>query len=333
MSLDLSFIIPVYNVENYLEECVNSILCQIEHNCEIILVDDGSTDNSGEICDKLAFDCSVIKVIHKENGGLSSARNAGMQIASGAYVAFIDSDDRIAQGAASAILDWIHKGGADMCFMTAIKFYPNGRIEPMGDEITQEGLRNKTKAEILQYLALRPKYPGSVCTKIFRKAFLDQHKIVFPADRSYHEDLKYTLSCILAANSYDALMMPYYEYRQNRIGSITNRTTKKSYDDLCSILEQTVREYGNGEKPIDERNRYAMAFVAYEYTLLVWQYARLDRNQKAAGIKFLREYRWVLRFGTTKRIKAIRLLSSVCGIRCTSRLLDLYMNNRKKSKE
>ena len=89
----LSVIVPVYNVKKYLIECLNSILSQTFTDFELILVNDGSTDNCGEICDKYASQDSRVVVIHKENGGLSSARNSGLEYASGKYITFIDSDD------------------------------------------------------------------------------------------------------------------------------------------------------------------------------------------------------------------------------------------------
>ena len=92
----ISIIVPVYNVEKYIRRCINSILNQTYQYLEIILVDDGSTDNSGLICDKYAHMDNRITVIHKKNGGLSSARNTGIDIAKGAYIGFIDSDDWIA---------------------------------------------------------------------------------------------------------------------------------------------------------------------------------------------------------------------------------------------
>ena len=91
----LSIIVPVYNVEKYLEDCIESLLNQTYKNYEIILVDDGSTDSSGKICDIVAESSSKIKVIHKENGGLSSARNTGLRVARGRYIGFVDSDDYI----------------------------------------------------------------------------------------------------------------------------------------------------------------------------------------------------------------------------------------------
>ena len=89
----ISIIIPVYNVEKYLKECVDSVRKQTYKNLEIILIDDGSKDNSGKLCDELAKEDNRIKVIHKENGGLSDARNVGIENATGEYIQFIDSDD------------------------------------------------------------------------------------------------------------------------------------------------------------------------------------------------------------------------------------------------
>ena len=105
----ISVIVPVYNVEAYLARCVDSILAQTHRSLEVILVDDGARDSSGAICDAYAVKASRVKVIHKENGGLSSARNAGLEIASGEYIAFVDSDDWIETDAYSHLLEVMKK--------------------------------------------------------------------------------------------------------------------------------------------------------------------------------------------------------------------------------
>ena len=100
----ISVVVPVYNVEHYLKKCVDSICHQTYRNLEIILVDDGSTDCSGSLCDEFATSDSRIRVIHKSNGGLSDARNAGMELASGEWWMFVDSDDYIAPDTAETLL-------------------------------------------------------------------------------------------------------------------------------------------------------------------------------------------------------------------------------------
>ena len=110
----ISVIIPVYKVEKYINRCVESVLVQNYHNIEVILVDDGSPDNCGIICDKYAETDSRIKVIHKKNGGLSDARNAGLDIATGQYICFIDSDDYIEKDMLKDMYDNIVRTGADI---------------------------------------------------------------------------------------------------------------------------------------------------------------------------------------------------------------------------
>ena len=110
----ISIIVPVYNVESYLERCVNSIINQTYHNLEIILVDDGSPDGSGDLCDKLAKNDDRITVYHKKNGGLSDARNYGVQNANGEYITFIDSDDFVAKDYIEHLYSMIQEFNADI---------------------------------------------------------------------------------------------------------------------------------------------------------------------------------------------------------------------------
>lgn len=118
---ELSIIIPVYNVEDYLHRCVDSILSQDYNSYEIILIDDGSTDSSGLLCDELAETQECIKVIHKSNGGLSSARNTGLRMAEGQYIWFIDSDDYIAEKCLDEIMTQIKSDGSEILFLSYIR--------------------------------------------------------------------------------------------------------------------------------------------------------------------------------------------------------------------
>ena len=124
----ISVIVPIYNVEAYLEKCIESILSQDYTPLEIILVNDGATDGSGEICDKYAKQYENITALHKKNGGLSSARNAGMEIMQGEYVSFIDSDDYIAPDMISTLYADLIKNNADISCVSAYNVYPNKTI-------------------------------------------------------------------------------------------------------------------------------------------------------------------------------------------------------------
>ena len=114
MDAVVSFVVPVFNVEKYLEQCVSSILSQSYRNIEVVLVDDGSTDNSGSICDSFVKKDKRVRVIHKENGGLSSARNAGLEIITGSYVVFTDSDDFVSPDMVQTMLNTIQSTDSDL---------------------------------------------------------------------------------------------------------------------------------------------------------------------------------------------------------------------------
>ena len=163
MNRDLiSIIVPIYNVEKYLTECVDSIIKQTYKNLEIILVDDGSTDHSKDICDQYVKIDTRIRVIHKVNGGLSSARNAGIDIANGNYYMFIDSDDYIKEDMVELLYSVMIENQCDMTICNIIRFYDNGDVKPLY-RVEKDGLclDNLDKFETL----VQP----SVCNKLFNK--------------------------------------------------------------------------------------------------------------------------------------------------------------------
>lgn len=135
MASRISVIVPIYKVEAYLNRCVESIVNQTYQNLEIILVDDGSPDNCPKVCDEWSINDSRIKVIHKKNGGLSEARNSGMEIASGEYISFIDSDDYIALEFFETLLSVMEKENSDIAECNVVKFYEDGRFEKYSDDL------------------------------------------------------------------------------------------------------------------------------------------------------------------------------------------------------
>ena len=327
MSKAISFIIPVYNVEKYLRECVDSILCQLTDECEIILVDDGATDSSGSICDSYATMNSKVKAVHQENGGLAAARNTGLDYAGGEYIAFVDSDDYLAFDCVSEILRWISSGGADVCFMRAMKVFPDEKQRLLDDEMDAKQLR-MGKENAIKYLSERSKYPGSPCTKIFKRALIEKYNLRFPDDRRVSEDLGFVLQCILGAESYDALQVDYYYYRQAREGSITNSVTYKSFLGLKAFVEESTEKLTNDKKSKGAIEKYAMSFVAYEFSIMVWQYTHVTKENQREAIKFLKEYNWVLDYSATKKTRLIKAVCKCLGITICANILKFYMKHR-----
>jgi glycosyltransferase involved in cell wall biosynthesis len=314
----------VYNVELYLEECVDSILSQMTEECEIILVDDGSKDSSGAICEKYAQQDTRIKIVKKENGGLSSARNAGLSVAVGEYVAFVDSDDKIAEHSVSEILNWIGSGGSDLCFLQATKFYPDGSFKKMGDAIIKEKIALQSREDAINHLATRPKYPGSACTKLYRREFLVRNQLHFPYDRRFSEDLGFVRDCIMLAKDFDSLDIPYYLYRQNRKGSITNQISFQNFKDLVLFLTESIEKLTVNKKPKDSVSNDLMNFVAYEYGVLLFQYTMISKKEKKEALLLLKEFRWTLKYALSPVGKLIALFITLFGIRFTAFLIKEY---------
>ena len=325
MDKKLSFILPIYNVEAYLPQCVDSILCQATEDCEIILVDDGSPDGCGAICDRYAGQHDIIKVIHKPNGGLSDARNAGFDLASGNYILFVDSDDYLEPGSVERILRWIDTTDADVAFLLSRKVYPDGSSEPLGENLSREEIFGKSREAVLRYLAARPKFPASAWGKIYRRAFLVEHGFRYPDDRRLSEDLQYSLDLFLTAEKFDYLDFPYYCYRQNRAGSICNTVSGKYYFDTFLFVTESAARFAENKKAKDEVSALSLSFAAYEYAILLWQMMQLSGADREKALAMLKEYRWVLAYGKSVRTRLVHLAVGILGLQGTAKLLDWYM--------
>ena len=328
MEKKLSFVLPVYKVEKYHPQCLESILNQATEECEVILVDDGSPDNSGAICDSYAEKYPNVKVTHIPNGGNSAARNLGVDLAEGKYICFIDSDDYIDEAAVAKMLDWISREEADVCFLQATKVYPDGTKEPLGEGMVGEQLRGKTRQEALAFMATCSKYPGGPWAKLLRREFLMENSIRFPGDRRLCEDLFYTLDVYLAAERFDALDFPYYYYRQNVAGSITSTISPRYYFDKARFVTYVAEQFCDGTVPRDAVAESAVSFAAYEYSILVWHLLCMEGEEKKKARKFLEDYRWVLKYGKSRKTKIVRLAVSLLGFELAARVMEVYLKNR-----
>lgn len=328
MDKKLSFILPVYKVEKYLPQCLDSILSQCTTVCETILVDDGSPDGSGAICDDYARRYPDVQVVHIPNGGNSAARNLGVSMAQGSYICFVDSDDYIEPGSVEKMLAWIENVGGDICFLQAAKVFPDGRKVPLGEGMTHQGLAGKTREEALAFMATCPKYPGGPWAKLIRRQLVEDNHIRFPADRRLCEDLFYTLELYMAAERFDALDFPYYCYRQNVAGSITSNVSAKYYFDKASFVTFVADTYSRDRRPLHREGESALSFAAYEYSILIWHLLAMTGEDQRRAFAFLESYRWVLDYGKSRKTRLIAKAVRLLGLKGTARLLDIYMKHR-----
>ena len=230
----ISIIVPVYKVEQYLEKCVNSITNQIYKNLEIILVDDGSPDSSPDLCDKLAKQDKRIKVIHKQNGGVSSARNEGLKQATGDYVAFVDSDDWIEKEMYQEMQELAVKTDSDMVFAKTRQIYADGKISHI-NEINLPKLRNK---EIIYFFSNARSGEDSVsifggpCRMLVKSEIAKS--CTFSTKLKHGEDLFFVLDCVEKAEKIEVIEKYFYNYFFNT-SSVTNSIGKNYFQNIKDL--------------------------------------------------------------------------------------------------
>lgn len=322
--MELSVIIPIYKTEEYLEACVNSILSCPSPAVEVILVNDGSPDCCPMICDAYAQADSRVKVIHKENGGLSSARNAGLSAAKGKYVTFVDSDDKIYSESVADVLRWCADEDKDMCFLLTEKIYPDGTKKSMGEGLVKSQICAQSRMSAIDHLTSRGKYPGSAWAKLFRRDFLMENGLYFPDDRRYSEDLGFIRDCMMKANSFDLLEVPFYQYRQNRKGSITNQVGAKNFYDLLTFISESSEKLTVDKRARDPIGGYLMRVVAYEYSVLLYTYSALPKEERKGALLALKQYKWVLKYAMHMKVRVIFMMCNLLGLRFTSILTRQY---------
>ena len=224
MDPEASIIIPVYNVKRYISECINSVRMQSFPNIEIILVDDGSTDGSGEFCDRIGQKDERIRVIHRSNGGLSAARNTGLDHASGKYIAFLDSDDLMHPDMIRRLLETAEKTQADIVACGAYLFYENA------DSIIQiyaPEFGAYSVSRTFESIVTRNGMGGVVWNRLYRRSRFE--RVRFPEGRSY-EDIPFHILLLESSPKVFAIPDPLVYYRQRK-GSITKSDSVSFFRD------------------------------------------------------------------------------------------------------
>ena len=257
----LSVIIPVYNVERYLRQCLDSILVQTFTDIELIVVDDGSTDQSGKICDEYAEKDSRIVVIHKKNGGLADARNAGLDVISGEYIAFVDSDDWICPQMYETLLRYQEKTDADIVSCKIHFFSDDGKINDVWPKIEQDYIYNKRDFIDHFFPDIKRSIMPSVCNKIFKKIVFET--IRFPLGRRY-EDAYIQLDIYDSAKKIAIINEPLYEYRK-RSGRITDQVPYEHYLDQLAFSVRHLSFFEASE--LKQQCEYALAQVVKHYQI------------------------------------------------------------------
>lgn len=314
-----SVIVPVYNVEKYLAECLDSILAQTFSDYELIVVDDGAKDKSGKICDEYAEKDSRIKVIHKENGGLSDARNVGTKDARGDYMVYIDSDDYILS---TDFLQVLHDNlsGADILLYKHQKFF-DGSEEKLPCTYSYQNISPEDSyMEKLEKLVSGDAFYGMAWIKAFKRALIVEHKIEFEVGL-LGEDMEWNYHLITHARSLNVVDRPFIAYRQ-RANSITTSTKLKNLTDFIYILEKWSHKI-NEEIQDEAFKNVLFGSMAKYYSNMLITYNRVKEKEKKQYIKRIKGLAWLLKYAMSKRPKLVAKVYRLFGFRLTTVALKL----------
>ena len=320
--MKFSIILPIYKVEKYLRECIESILCQTFKDYEIILVDDGSPDSCPQICDEYALKYPNIQCIHRPNGGLSAARNSGLLVAKGEYVMFVDSDDflydkyaldKVAQKSNSSP-EIIHYRYAEW-YESDNHIYPRN----FSYDIVTDG---RSVTDIYCELIDKDAYISSAWSKAVQRKFLIDNNILFERNL-LGEDNEWSYHVIMLANKIELIDDILYVYRR-RGGSITTSSTQKNLTDLLYVIEKwekiLIQEKDN------ERTKVIWMSLAKQYCSALIIYSAI--NNAETYYQRLSEKSYLLQYSKNRRVVIFRRIKRLIGLSGLIKMLRIYQKIR-----
>lgn len=279
INLKISIIVPVYKVEQYLSRCIDSILNQTFQDFELILVDDGSPDNCGEICNKYALKDNRIKVIHKENGGLSDARNVGLDIATGEYISFVDSDDVVHPQMYTRLYDLIQRTGAEIAQCEYVRFDKEIEFQSLSEDAEEIICTN---VEALDLLIESNRFVPPVWNKLYKRELFSN--IRFPKGK-IHEDEYTTYKLFYEANKIAYLNLPMYYYFINDSGIMRNLNVEHKFHWIEAIEERNLFLKNKNLEPLYQKSNVKLFFHLLKTRYIILR--NKDINQRAVYLNLI----------------------------------------------
>lgn len=290
MNLKVSIIVPVYNNEKYLHICIESILNQIYKNIEIILINDGSTDQSGEICDEYAKVYNRVKVIHQENRGVSAARNVGLQHATGKYIQFADSDDFLSDKFTQTLVDFMQNHHCDnvVCGYNSITVNTSGALNTIKFSVEE------SVCDIRDFMANFYQYYenhliNSPCNKLYKRDLILKNGVVFDEAFCLGEDLIFNMQYLTNVKNVGIVSECLYYYVHTNENSLSNKYNSQIYD-IQQNLYNEIRTFLMENGVYDKKNKEVIE-TDYIKTIINCIIAICSSNQIGLGetYKFIRE--------------------------------------------
>ncbi len=304
-----SIIVPIYKVESYIKECIETVVNQNYDNYELILVDDGSPDNSGRICDEYKKKYSNIVVIHKENGGISDARNAGIKAAKGKYIMFLDGDDTLNAGVLQKIANILDEEEVDIL---------SGNYNIYGSESNQNDYILKRIDVLNDYLIYLNEIPWAVWRNVFNRRVIDENNIEFAKELICAEDCDFFLDFFDKATNKKYTNINIINYRTNRDGSITNSISYNAIIGQLKVFSRLFYKYYNQEN----KEIYEMFAKKYLNTITTIYHVE-DKEHLKQIYNNINENKVILKKVKGFKYNIAKFLWSIFGFKNGSRIMKL----------
>lgn len=320
-NIKFSIIIPVYNVQMYLEQCIRSVSEQTYEDYELILVDDGSTDQSGLLCDEYARKDKRICVIHQKNGGSSAARNRGIDAASGEYIIFLDSDDCWKEkDVLEKLYDRLRETNSDVLSFNYVKFQGNVFETPYFSQ-TGDMPANLKENETLNYLVQQNLWIACAWNKAIKKELFAENDLRFQVGIT-SEDIDWCLRLAIKAKSFDYINDAVVCYRQRRT-SISNNMTAEKIDMLLNNIDVCLELL----KDNAEKAQILRPYVAYQYGTALHHTAAMNKHKEYKGlIRQLEQKKYMLPWSKNRKLRMIHFADAIGGMKLVMFLLRLRQN-------
>jgi len=313
--MKFSVVIPVYKVEKYLNPCVKSVLEQTYTDLEVILVDDGSPDRCGAMCDDWAKKDDRIRAVHQENGGLSAARNTGIRNATGDYILFLDGDDWWESNTVlESIARQLELTPADVLSFNYRKSF-NGISQPT---YFDEALVSSKKVETLEQIIQKDRWINGACNKASSRKLLVKNELYFRLGIT-SEDIDWTLRVALKAETFAFANICVFVYRQHS-ASISHTVAPKNVKMLCDNVLTCVRLL---EKADALKAEALKPYVAYQYSTLLYNVASLSKQDRIPLMPDVRQMKYLLACSGNPKVRLIYKCIRVLGLPITMALLRL----------
>lgn len=316
-----SIIIPVYNIESYLPECIESVLTQDFDSFEIIIINDNSTDNSLNVCSFYAEKDSRIKILNNINKGVSEARNLGLRYSKGTYIVFLDGDDYINKNGKvlSKIYDILKNETIDVLLFNLIPFFigEDGNCIINRKTSAKEDIPTDDIKEIFN----RKIYLASPCDKIVKRKLIEDFKLEFPVGLLC-EDIKWSGDLLVSSKQIYFFPIRFYFYRKNRVGSTTYVVSKKNIEDSF------IQVYNHYLLKDVGKNIYLDKFYAFYYLVCIKQMCETNYYEVDEIVTKMEPMIYYLKLNNDKRVIVFKAMNSLFGFRNAIRIIKNLLKGK-----